>query len=82
MTREQIEQQVVQDFQETFATEHGKRALERIAKFCKEEDDCYKKGIDTNEVQFNLGKRSVMLMLRRQLKRDVKEIKQKKAENK
>jgi hypothetical protein len=82
MTREQIEQQVIQDFQETFATPQGERALERISKFCKETDDGYKSGQSTNDVIFNQGKRSVILFLRKQLRRIDKKDKQKKAENK
>ena len=79
LTYYKIEKQVVQDFKETFAPEHGQRALERIAKFCKEDDECYKK--DRDDTLFNLGNRSVILMIRRQLKRDFKEDKQKKVEN-
>ena len=37
MNREEKEQQVIQDFKETFATDHGERVLERIAKFCGKE---------------------------------------------
>jgi hypothetical protein len=79
MTREEKEQQVIQDFQETFATDHGLRTLDRVALFCKEDDECYKGS--TNDTLFNLGKRSVILMLRKQLKRKPNIKKQKEAIN-
>jgi len=81
LTRKQTEQQVIQDCQETFATEHGQRALERIAKYCKEDESCYKSGKSDNDILVDIGKRCVILMLRRQLKRDLNVVKQKEARN-
>lgn len=81
MTREEIEQQVIQDFKETFSTEHGTRTLERISKFCKEFDECYKAGSTPEDTAFLLGKRSVILMLRNQLNRIEKITRQKEAKN-
>ena len=78
MDREEKEKQVIQDFQETFTTEHGLRSLERIAKFCKEETETYVKG-DTHETAPNEGRRSVILLIRRQLKRNFRELKQKRS---
>jgi hypothetical protein len=79
--RAQLELQVIQDFNETFATPHGQRTLERIAKKCCENDDCYKSGKSTDDVLFDLGKRSVILFLRKQLNRIDKESKPKEAKN-
>jgi hypothetical protein len=80
--RAQVELGVIQDFNETFSTPHGQRTLERIAKKCCENDECFKSGKSTDDVLFDLGKRSVILFLRKQLKRIDKEDRQKKAENK
>ena len=80
MNREQLEKQVIQDFKETFATEHGLRTLERLGKFCKKDAECYAKG-DTYETAYNSGRRSVILLIQRQLNRDLGETKQRKAKN-
>ena len=71
MTREELLQQLIMDFQSSFTSESGKRVLDNLSKECYENDLTYVRG-DPNGSAFNEGKRYVILHIRRILEMDKK----------
>jgi len=69
------EQQLTQDFHETFETDHGRRVLERLESLSTLNKSSISsdrgKPIDVNRLIYDEGQRAVMLYIERQLNKDI-----------
>jgi hypothetical protein len=69
MDKNDEQKQLLRDFRECFATEGGKRVLERLSKLCRENEPSF---VDRNThyTAYNEGKRCVILHIRKMLAKD------------
>jgi len=71
------EQKIIQDFKETFGTDHGKRVLERLESLSTLNRSSVGsdrgKPIDVNRLIYDEGQRAIMLYIERQLNKEIKE---------
>ena len=69
------EQRLIQDFHETFGTEHGQRVLERLESLSTLNKSSISsdrgKPIDVNRLIYDEGQRAVMLYIERQLNKEI-----------
>lgn len=81
MNRDELEKQIIQDFKETFNTEHGQRVLARLANMStlNRSSASPDKGkvIDVNRLIYDEGQRAVLLYINKQLNKDLGKVKQK-----
>lgn len=64
--------QLIIDYKETFGGIHGERVLERLSKFCNENEPCIVRH-DALGTAYNEGARSVILHIRKMLNRSPEE---------
>jgi hypothetical protein len=69
MNDDQIKQQLIRDYKETFASEGGKRVLADLRKRC--EPIILDSPIDPYQTHIDLGKRIVMTHIVRQIEREM-----------
>ena len=76
--RDDKQQQLIRDFHGTFATEEGKRVVERLSNLCNENEPTY---VDGNAMgtAYKEGQRSIILHIRKMLKKKPGEKKQEQA---
>ena len=79
MTRNEEEKALSQAFKETFATDHGKKVLEKLrglTTFNKSSVSADKtKKIDVNRLIYDEGQRAIILYIDRQINKDLGKMK-------